>query len=85
MDDGTVVLGNLEMTARRPSLTANSEARAVRGQAVLTATTAGRVGRKRTPTLTSPRGPCLSMLRAMVGGAVHDGRDRVLALGEDRC
>lgn len=35
MDDSAVVLGNLEMKARRLSLTANSEARAVRGQALL--------------------------------------------------
>ena len=80
MDDGAVVLGNLEMKARRLSLTANSEERAVRGQALLTATTGGRIWRKQKPTLTSHRGRCLSMLRAMVGGAVHDGRDRVLAL-----
>ena len=35
MDDGAVVLGNLEMKARRVSLTANSEARAARGEALL--------------------------------------------------
>ena len=35
MDDGAVVLGNLELKARRLSLTANSEARAIRGQALL--------------------------------------------------
>ena len=35
MDDGAVVLGNLELKARRLSLTANSEARAARGQALL--------------------------------------------------
>ena len=31
MDDGAVVLGNLEMKARRLSLTTNPEARAIRG------------------------------------------------------
>jgi hypothetical protein len=35
MEDGAVVLGNLELKARRLSLTANSEARAERGQAML--------------------------------------------------
>ncbi|MGK7863085.1 hypothetical protein [Falsiroseomonas sp. E2-1-a4] len=35
MEDGAVVLGNLELKARRLSLTANSEARAARGQALL--------------------------------------------------
>jgi len=35
MDDGAVVLGNLELKGRRVSLTANSEARAARGQALL--------------------------------------------------
>ncbi|MGK7865611.1 hypothetical protein, partial [Falsiroseomonas sp. E2-1-a4] len=35
--DGAVVLGNLELKARRLSLTANSEARAARGQALLAA------------------------------------------------
>ena len=34
MDDGAIVLGNLAMKARRLSLTANSEARAARGQAL---------------------------------------------------
>ena len=37
MDDGAVVLGNLELKARRLSLAANSEARAARGQALLAA------------------------------------------------
>ncbi|MGK7865452.1 hypothetical protein [Falsiroseomonas sp. E2-1-a4] len=35
MDDGAVVLGNLELKARRLSLTANSEARAERGRKLL--------------------------------------------------
>lgn len=35
MEDGAVVLGNLELKARRLSLTANSEARAERGKALL--------------------------------------------------
>lgn len=35
MDDGAVVLGNLELKVRRVSLTANSAARAARGQALL--------------------------------------------------
>ena len=35
MDDGAIVLGNLAMKARRLSLIENSEARAIRGQALL--------------------------------------------------
>lgn len=34
--------------------------------------------RKRKPTPTIRHGPVLSMLRAIVGVAVHNGRDRVL-------
>jgi len=43
MDDGAVVLGNLEMKARRLSLTANSEARAIRGQSLLAGALGGLV------------------------------------------
>ena len=43
MDDGAVVLGNLAMKARRLSLTANSEARATRGQALLAGALGGLV------------------------------------------
>ena len=43
MDDGAIVLGNLEMKARRVSLTANSEARAIRGQALLAGALGGLV------------------------------------------
>ena len=43
MDDGAIVLGNLELKARRLSLTANSEARATRGQALLAGALGGLV------------------------------------------
>ena len=43
MDDGAIVLGNLEMKARRLSLTANSEERATRGQALLAGALGGLV------------------------------------------
>ncbi|MGG5809162.1 hypothetical protein [Falsiroseomonas sp. CW058] len=44
MDDGAVVLGNLELKARRLSLTANSEARAERGRALLAGALGALVG-----------------------------------------
>jgi hypothetical protein len=44
MEDGAVVLGNLELKARRLSLTANSEARAERGQAMLAGVLGALVG-----------------------------------------
>ena len=43
MDDGAVVLGNLEMKAQRLLLTANSEARATRGRALLASVLGGLV------------------------------------------
>lgn len=43
MDDGAVVLGNLEMKTRRLSLTANFEARAIHGQALLAGALGGLV------------------------------------------
>ena len=52
MEDGAVVLGNLELKARRLSLTANSEARAIRGQALLAKTLGDLV---RAPTLRTRR------------------------------
>lgn len=43
MDDGSIVLGNVEIKARRVSLMVNSEARAARGQAILENALAGLV------------------------------------------
>ena len=43
MDDGSIVLGNVEIKGRRVSLMVNSEARAVRGQAMLEVALAGLV------------------------------------------
>ena len=43
MDDGSIVLGNVEIKGRRVSLMVNSEARAARGQAILEIALAGLV------------------------------------------
>ena len=43
MDDGSIVLGNVEIKGRRVSLMVNSEARAVRGKAMLEIALAGLV------------------------------------------
>lgn len=47
MDDGTVVLGNVELTARAVSLTANSAARAGRGREMFATALGGLVGAPR--------------------------------------
>ena len=91
MDDGAVVLGNLEIKARRLSLTANSEARAIRGQALLAGALGGLVraslvertdleqsmaeARQRPP---QPPGMPPEVERQVISRALHDHYRRIL-------